>query len=98
MDRQTLAQFRWVVLLGGATLFLGMAYFVVPFHYPGPLAVLIGTGIVATRGFSRKPSPANLGTGDDGLRDWRMAALAGWELPRLLRGGGRFSPPSPSTA
>ena len=51
MDRQMLCQFRWVVLLGGATLFLGMAYFVVPFHCPGPLAVLIGTGIVATRGF-----------------------------------------------
>ncbi len=51
MDGQTLSQLRWVVLGGGITLFLCMACFAVPFHHPGPLAVLIGTAILAARGF-----------------------------------------------
>ena len=51
MERQTLARFRWVTLIGGAALFASMACFVAPFHYPGPMAVLIGTVFLGARGF-----------------------------------------------
>ena len=51
MNHQTVSQFRWMVLGCGATVFLCMACFDVPFHCPGPLAVLTGTAIVATTGF-----------------------------------------------
>ncbi len=71
MDRQSLSRFRWVVLGGGTGLFLCMACFVVPFHYPGPLAVLTGTAILATRGFSanRDPQISAQATGS-GVGEW----------------------------
>ena len=99
MDRQTLARFRWVVLLGGATLFLGMAYFVVPFHCPGPLAVLIGTG--------NRPLPGGFAQNryllisgqamtSFGISEWLRSR--DWSSPRPTARRWEVSPLSPSTA
>lgn len=72
MERQTLARFRWVILIGGGTVFAGMAWFLVPFHYPGPLAVFIGTVFVSTKGFcaNRELRRSGLEVDDIGICRW----------------------------
>jgi hypothetical protein len=53
MEHQTLVRFRWAILGGGVSLFLSMAHFVAPFHYPVPVAVLIGLRLLLFVGLQR---------------------------------------------
>jgi len=68
MDPQSLLRFRWGVLGAGTTLFLCMAC-VVPFHYPRPLAVLMGTASVAIRDF-RAPGELGISATGMGIEEW----------------------------